>query len=263
MGTYVLINVVFACAYLLCGHGALQTPPTGMPEGRFLQAFFFSVETFGTIGYGNIYPVGILPNMVMVTEALVGLLVLAMSTGFIFARFSRPNARIRFSSHAVIAPYRGTMAFEFRIVNERSSQIVELGAKVLFARLTRADGTTRVFDDLTLERKHVVFFPLSWTIVHPIDENSPLAGLTATDFAASDAEFLVLLTGIDETFSQTVHARASYKGKEVVWGGQFASMFNPTTSDGVISIDIERLDAIETPPAERVSSSVPAGAMAE
>jgi len=245
VSTYVVINVVFACVYLLCGHGALNTPPTGMPEGRFLQAFFFSVETFGTIGYGNVYPVGVLPNFVMVVEALTGLLVLAMSTGLIFARFSRPTARIRFSRNALIAPYRGITALMLRIVNERSNQIVEVDAQLLFSRRADDDGTPRVFDELGLERRHVVFFPLAWTIVHPIDETSPLFGLTAEDLLNVDAEFLVLLKGIDETFSQTVHARSSYTAAELVWDAQFTSMFNPLTADGVVSIDLERLDAIE------------------
>jgi len=245
VGVYLVINVVFACAYLLCGHGALMSPPTGMPEGRFLQAFFFSVETFGTIGYGNIYPVGILPNFVMVAEALTGLLVLAMSTGLIFARFSRPTARIRFSTHAVVAPYRGITALMMRIANERSNQIVEVDAQVLFSRRADDDTRARVFDELGLERRHVVFFPLAWTLVHPIDETSPLFGLTASELREVDAEFLVLLKGIDETFSQTVHARSSYTAGEMVWEARFTSMFNPPTPDGVVSIDMDRLDAFE------------------
>ncbi|HEU5480883.1 MAG TPA: ion channel [Candidatus Tumulicola sp.] len=245
VSAYLVINVVFACAFLLCGHGALYTPPTGMPEGRFLQAFFFSVETFGTIGYGNVYPVGVLPGLVMVVEALTGLLVLAMSTGLIFARFSRPTARIRFSTNAVVAPYRGITALMLRIVNERRNQIVEVEAQLLFSRRSADDGSARVFDELGLERRRVVFFPLAWTIVHPIDETSPLFGLTPADLREMDAEFLVLLKGIDETFSQTVHARSSYRDDEITWNAQFTSMFNPPTPDGVVSIDMDRLDAIE------------------
>lgn len=259
VGTYLVINVVFACAYLLCGHGALNSPPTGMPEGRFLQAFFFSVETFGTIGYGNVYPVGVVPNLVMVVEALTGLLVLAMSTGLIFARFSRPTARIRFSARAVIAPYRGITALMLRIVNERSNQIVEVDAQVLFSRRGEDDGTSRVFDELGLERRHVVFFPLAWTIVHPIDETSPLFGLTAADLENVNAEFLVLLKGIDETFSQTVHARSSYTARELAWDAQFVTMFNPPTPDGVVSIDMERLDTID----ETRRGPAPVGAAAD
>jgi len=245
VSTYLVINIVFACAFLLCGHGALNTPPTGMPEGRFLQAFFFSVETFGTIGYGNVYPVGVLPGLVMVVEALTGLLVLAMSTGLIFARFSRPTARIRFSTNAVVAPYRGITALMLRIVNERRNQIVEVEAQVLFSRRSADDGSARVFDELGLERRRVVFFPLAWTIVHPIDETSPLYGLTPADLREMDAECLVLLKGIDETFSQTVHARSSYRDDEIIWNAQFTSMFNPPTPDGVVSIDMDRLDAFE------------------
>ena len=245
-GSYLVINVIFACAYLLCGPGALVSPPTGVPEGRFLQAFFFSVETFGTIGYGNIYPLGVLSNFVMVVEALAGLLVLAMSTGIIFARFSRPTARIRFSRSAVIAPYRGITALMLRIANERSNQIVEVDAQLLFSHRQDDDGAPRLFDELGLERRRVVFFPLAWTIVHPIDETSPLFGLTAADLEDMDAEFLVLLKGIDDTFSQTVHARSSYTARELVWEARFASMFNPPTPDGVLSIDLERLDSIDT-----------------
>ena len=213
MASYLLMNALFAVAFLLCGPGGLQAPPTGVPEGRFLQAFFFSVETFATIGYGNVYPVGTVANLIMTLESLVGLLGVALATGIIFARFSRPRAQIRFSHVALIAPYRGITAFEFRIVNERSSQIVQLDAKVLFTRFESVGGVeTRQFYDLELERRRVVFFPLAWTIVHPIDEHSPMFGLSREDLLASDAEILVLLTGFDETFSQTVHTRSSYKG---------------------------------------------------
>jgi inward rectifier potassium channel len=244
--SYLLINALFAVAFLLCGPGALQSPPTGAPEGRFLQAFFFSVETFATIGYGNIYPIGAVPNMLMTLESLIGLLGVALATGIIFARFSRPNAQIRFSNVAVIAPYRGITAFEFRIANERSSQIVQLEAKVLFTRFEPRGGVeTRQFYDLELERRRVVFFPLAWTIVHPIDAHSPLYGLSRADLLASDAEVLVLLTGFDETFSQTVHTRSSYKASEIIWNARFRNMFNPPTLNGILSIDMGKLHHIE------------------
>lgn len=246
--SYLLINALFAVAYLVCGASALQTPPTGMPEGRFLQAFFFSVETFATIGYGNVYPVGVASNVIMTLEALVGLLGVALATGIIFARFSRPTARIRFSRFAVIAPYRGVSAFEFRIVNERRNEIVQLEARVLLIRFEWIDGEhTRVFHDLALERRHVVFFPLSWTIVHPIDETSPLHGVTPEQLAESHTEFLVLLTGMDDIFSQTVHARSSYSASEVRWGARYRSVFNPPAPDGSLSIDVRRLDDVDVP----------------
>ena len=240
-GTILLLNTIFAVLYLLCGEGALAMPATGMPEGRFLQAFFFSVETFATIGYGHVYPIGIAANSVMTIESIVGLIAVALTTGIMFARFSRPTARIRFSQRALIAPYRGITAFEFRLANVRASQMVNLEAKVLFSRFG-AHKEKRDFADLALERRQVALFPLSWTIVHPIDETSPLYGLTAEDLASGDAEFLVMLSGYDETFATTVHTRTSYKPDEIDWGVRFASVYEKPGEDGMIKIDVGKLD---------------------
>jgi inward rectifier potassium channel len=177
---------------------------------------------------------------------LVGLLGFALATGLLFARFSRPTAKIIFSERAVVAPYRGITAFEFRIANARRNQLIEVEAKVLFARFEDSDGNSiRRFYTLALERNKVVFFPLSWTIVHPIDEASPLFGLTAADLTATNAEFLVLLTGIDETFSQTVHARSSYQADEVIWNAKFSSIFKKGGKGNTLSIDVRRLHLIE------------------
>ncbi|HUO51412.1 MAG TPA: ion channel [Gemmatimonadaceae bacterium] len=246
VGVFLLENAVFAGLYLLCGAGALATPSTGMPEGRFLQAFFFSVETFATIGYGAIYPVGVAANVLMTFESIVSLIGVAIVTGLMFARFSRPVARIRFSRTAVIAPYRGITALEFRLTNMRASQMVQLEAKVLFSRFDPKSGKgVREFSELPLERRQVVFFPLSWTIVHPIDDASPLRGVTAAQLAAMDAEFLVLLTGYDETFATTVHARTSYRAEEIVWGTKFRNIYEPPGTDGMVRIDVSRLDEVE------------------
>ena len=239
---YLLLNGVFAVAFVACGPGAL----VGGGEPGLLRAFFFSVETFSTIGYGIVSPTGLAANLVVTAEALVGLLWLALATGLLFARFSRPTARILFSRQAVVAPYRGGTAFEFRIANARSSQLIEVEAKVLFARFEQAGGrAVRRFYPLALERDSVVFFPLAWTIVHPITESSPLHGLTADDLRASDAEFLVLLSGIEEAFAQRVHARSSYKGDEIVWGARFADILHHPAGREPITIDVGRLDSIE------------------
>jgi inward rectifier potassium channel len=183
--------------------------------------------------------------LVVTLESLVGLLGFALATGILFARFSRPTAHILFSEKALIAPYHGNTAFEFRIVNARRNQLIQVDAKVLFSRFKDGRAEAREFTSLKLERERVPLFPLSWTIVHPIDSESPLFGLTAADVAAADGEFLVLLSGIDETFAQTVHARSSYKGEEIVWGGRFTNLFNPPR-DGLLSIDIGRLDSFES-----------------
>lgn len=244
---YLLVNTAFAGAYLLCGPGALRGPD-GDGLGPFAQAFFFSVETFATIGYGNIAPWGLAANRVMVVESLVGLLGFALATGLLFARFSRPTAAIVFSRSALVAPYRGGTAFEFRIVNGRTNQLVEVGARVLFSRFGPDGGGARQFTELKLERQHVVFFPLAWTVVHPIDPESPLYGLGPDDLQRSDAEFLILLTATDETFSQMVHTRTSYKPDEIVWGARFANLFNPPAPDGTLSIDMRRLHAFDRVP---------------
>jgi inward rectifier potassium channel len=243
---YVAVNVVFACFYLLCGAQALQAAPGNALSAPFLRAFFFSVETFSTIGYGNIVPVGLAPNVIVASEALFGLLGFALATGLIFARFSRPTAKILFSDRALLAPYQGITAFEFRIMNARNNQIIELGARVLFSRFEDGGGNrVRKYYELSLERARVVFFPLAWTIVHPIDEKSPMYGLTREELLATDTEFLILLTGIDETFSQTVHARSSYRADEVVWGAKFANLYIYDDDGHILGVDIERFHRFE------------------
>lgn len=248
LGAYVALNVAFALAYLACGPRALIDPSGTVPDGALTRAFFFSVETFGTIGYGAVAPSGLAANLVMSVEALVSLLVAALTTGIVFARFSRPTAAIRFSRQAVVAPYLGGEAFQFRIANTRRSEIVQLEARVLLSRMeTDAEGRRlRRFAPLQLERDRVVFFPLSWTIVHPIDERSPLWGMTQGDLAASEAEILVLLSGLEETFSATVHARTSYRADEIRWHARYANVFNPPRPDGTLSIDIGRLHEVES-----------------
>jgi inward rectifier potassium channel len=190
--------------------------------------------------------VGLAANLVVTFEALFGLLGFALVTGILFARFSRPTAKILFSDRAIIAPYRGITAFEFRITNGRRNEIIELHASVMFSQLeTREGRRMRRFYPLALERERVVFFNLSWTIVHPIDESSPLYGKTEQDLLAADAEFLVLLTGIDETFSQTVHTRSSYEADEIVWKAVYSDIYNPTSLSGRLTIDVRKLHSIE------------------
>ncbi len=242
VGSYLLVNGAFALAYVLCGPGALAGPG----QAGFARAFFFSVETFSTIGYGIVGPVGLAANLVVTVEALVGLLWLALATGLLFARFSRPTAKVLFSRTAVVAPYRGITAFEFRIANARSSQLIELKATVIFARFEDVRGrSVRRFYPLALERASVTFFPLAWTIVHPIDEASPLKGFTRDDLKSCDGEFLVLLTGVEETFAQHVHARSSYKWDEIVWGAKFSDILHHPRGDEAMTIDVGRLHAIE------------------
>ncbi|MEO8504913.1 MAG: ion channel [Acidobacteriota bacterium] len=240
---YLLVNLAFASAFYLCGPLAFGGMHSGFPGGRFVECYFFSVQTFATIGYGAISPLSLSANLLVVLESVTGLLLVALGTGISFARFSRPTAKVLFSDRAIIGPYRDITAFEFRIVNARDKEIIELQAKVLISR--RLANGDREFKQLELERDAVPFFPLSWTVVHPIDQASPLWGTSENELLAQEAEFLILLQGIDETFSQTVYTRSSYKAHEIDWGVNFASVYNPPDEDGGLSIDVRKLSATE------------------
>jgi inward rectifier potassium channel len=245
---YFAFNLLFAVTFVLCGENALLGPGIDMLGGRFARAFYFSVQTFATIGYGQIGPNGFLPNFIVTIEALIGLMYQALGTGLLFARFARPTASIVFSRNAVVAPYNGGQALEFRIANRRRNEIIELEAQVLFSSM-QADGRggrVRRYTALPLERNKVVFFPLSWTIVHPIDSASPFDGKTPADLEAAEVEVLVLLSGTDETFEQMVHARSSYRADEIVWNARFRSAFVSDGDRGQVTIDINRLHDIES-----------------
>src|SRR5258708_1865560 len=255
--SYIILNVVFAVAYLACGSDALQGAGAAMLGGRFSQAFFFSIQTFATIGYGQIAPNGIAANLTVTIEALVGLMYQALATGLLFPRFTRPTAAVLFSGRAVLAPYGDGRGLMFRIVNQRKNEIIELEAQVLFSAMEPdgRGGTVRRYARLALERNKVTFFPLSWTIVHPIDDTSPLARRSVDDLAGAQAEILVLLSGIDEALEQTVHARSSYRADEIVWNARFQSMFLREDGEARVLVDISRVHEIEPlpPPDSTVS----------
>jgi inward rectifier potassium channel len=245
-GGYFATNLAFAVGYLLCGPDALQgLSDVTNPESRFWESYFFSVHTLATIGYGTISPKSMPAHLLVTLEALVGLLGFALATGLLFARFSRPSARILYSSNAVVAPYREGTALMFRIANARSSQLIDVRATVSLGWLERIDGKpTRRFHELGLERRKVDFFPLHWVVVHPIDERSPLRGITREQLAASGAEVYVMITGVDEMFSQPVFSRTSYRAEDVVFGHRFSDIFIDPGA-GRVGIDLRRLHDIE------------------
>lgn len=245
-GSYVVINGLFAIAFLLCGPDALQSPTGTFAGHPFYRAFFFSVDTFATIGYGNIIPVGLAANTLVTIEALLNIVGVALATGVMFARFSRPSARIIYSRNAIVAPYRDKTALEFRIANARSSQLIDVQVQAILTKIERVGGSSvRKFHELDLERNRVVFFPLSWTVVHPIAPGSPMWGLTQADLVAADAELLVLLIGTDETVSESVHSRSSYQADEIVWGAKFATMFMRSEAEGIVGMNLNRIHDIE------------------
>jgi inward rectifier potassium channel len=250
---YLTLNGCFALFYEACGPGGLVNTLNTEINTPFLKAFFFSIHTSATIGYGSTVPVGIKTNILVALESVVSLLGLAVVTGLVFARFSRPVADILFSQNAVMSWIGNRRAFEFRIINARNNQIIDLHVRLLVSRFEpNANGTmVRRYYPLSLERESVVFFPLSWTIVHIVDKDSPLYGATQDQLCAAGAEFLILLTGMDETFSQVVNARSSYRANEIIWDAKFTDIFVYDPEGRMAGIDINRFHdtaRISTPP---------------
>jgi len=246
LALYFALNTLFSFGYMLCGPGAINGAEGTTLLGRFQDTFFFSIHTFTSVGYGHLTPNGLGPNLLVTFESFVGLVGFAIAAGLLIARFSRPTAKIRFSKVAVIAPYReGIPGFEFRIANVRRNQLLEVQARVIFSWMEVDNGRTlRRFSELKLERSKVTFLPLHWVIVHPIDETSPLKGLTQADLEKSHAEILINITAIDDTYSQTVHSRSSYTSEEIVWGARFADLFQ-YSDGGLVSADLQRLSDVE------------------
>ncbi|MBX9927341.1 MAG: inward rectifier potassium channel family protein [Gemmatimonadaceae bacterium] len=246
---YLGINVFFALVFYALGPEVLSGAGVSALGGRMWQAFFFSVQTFATIGYGSIVANGIAGNLVVTIEALIGLLAQALITGLLFARFARPTMSIQFSSIALIAPYQNGRALMFRIANRRRNELTEVEAQVTFSIVESGiAGLGRRYVPLVLERRRVDFFPLAWTLVHPITPESPLWGLSDTELREKEVEVLILLQGTDETFATRVGTRRSYRGDELVWGAKFISVFDQSRADGRVAVDLMKLDLYERAP---------------
>ena len=245
LAAYLVANLFFAALFYLIGVSHLQGADVSTPGRAFLSAFFFSTQTLTTVGYGAIAPASNAANALASFEALLGLMGFAVVTGLLVGRVSRPSARIAFSDNLLVAPYEGGTSLQFRIANQRSNSLMELEAKVLLMTVdATSQGLKRDYAVLRLERSSVYFFPLTWTIVHPIDSRSPLWEKTAKDLEELQAEILILIKGYDETFSQSVHARYSYRFDELVWGESFAPAFN-VDSEGDLILHIDRVSALK------------------
>lgn len=219
---YIILNLAFACVYYAVGADHLLGIIGQTPFEKFSEAFFFSAQSFTTVGYGRISPEGFITSTLASFEALVGLLALALATGLFYGRFSRPVAKILSSKNALIAPFKDITGFMFRVANKQRSQMVEVEVRVMYSIM---EEDIRKFYSLILEYHKIVFFPSIWTVNHPIDENSPLYGKTREDLLEGKAEFLVLIKGFDDTFSTNVHSRLSYTADELVWGAKFVNIF--------------------------------------
>lgn len=241
---YVGLNVVFAGLYLLDPHGV-----TGVRPDDFLDAFFFSVQTLSTVGYGVLAPADAYANLMVTVECFLNLVMLAVTTGVIFARVSKPTARVLFSKVATITLFEGKPHLMFRAINERSNQILEAEVMLSLARQTiTAEGRTwRRFQDLEVTRRRTPLFALSWTIMHPLDESSPLFGASPESLIADEVELIVVISGVDDTFAQRIHARYAYGAENIVWDKEFENVLS-IEPDGRWVLDYRKFHDLKDAP---------------
>ena len=256
---YISINLFFAGIYYLIGIQHLAGVNTGSPWKNFTEVFFFSAQTFTTVGYGRISPTGFMASAVSTFEAFLGLLSFAIATGLFYGRFSQPQAFIKFSHNALIAPFKNGTALMFRIVPYKNNNLSDVEIKVTISITTEENGKlTDKFFDLELEYAKINGLALSWTIVHPIDDKSPFFGLRKEDIANTDLEIMVFLKGFDQVFSNNVVTRTSYVNSEIIWGGRFNMMFKPSEDMNKTIIQIDKLndfDLIELPESAAIASA--------
>lgn len=239
---YLLVNIFFALLYLAGGVENFEGIEINNTLDLFLNVFFFSTQTFTTVGYGRINPVGVYPNIISSIESLTGLLSLALATGLLYGRFSRPVAKIIYSDNAIIAPFKGLNAFQFRIANMKNDHdMIDVETEVI---LSKEQNNSRKFYNLKLEYRKINFFNASWTINHIINEESPVYGLSEKDLKDSDCEFLILIKGYDNTFAQYVNSRYSYRYDELIWGASFANIYG-RSEDGRGMIELDKISLIE------------------
>jgi inward rectifier potassium channel len=227
LAAFIAVNIVFAMLYVTDPYGIANARP-----GSFADAFFFSVQTLGTLGYGVMAPKTLYANLLVTVESFTGVLTIALFTGIIFARFSRPQARVVFSKVAVETPFDGTPTLMFRAANQRGNSILDAEIRVSLASqyTTREGVTMRRFRELALVRPRNPLFALSWTVMHTLDETSPLYGLGLAEMLESDMELVVMLSGTDETINDRIYARHSYIAEEILWGRRFVDVVSVAPS---------------------------------
>jgi inward rectifier potassium channel len=237
---FLITNALFAFGYLAVGGVSHAAPQS------FRDAFFFSVQTMGTIGYGAMFPESTAANILVVAESIVSLLLTALATGLVFAKFSRSTARFMFSRRAVIAPVNGVPTLMFRLGNQRGNPIVNAQITLVLVRTERTtEGETfyRMLD-LKPSRERALSLSRSWNVLHPIDAESPLAGETPASVIEKEVELQIMLIGVDDISMQTVHAAHRYFAKDIVWGARMADVLTETP-DGHLQLDLSRFHDVE------------------
>lgn len=248
---YTTINLLFAGVFLAVGMEEIEGD-RGLTEWEhFWDAFFFSSQTMTTVGYGRTSPIGFLANIVAATECLIGLMSFAILTGVLYGRFSRPQAKIIYSKNALIGPFKEITAVMFRIANGRPNALIECEAQMMMSYID-TETNIRRFIQLPLEIPKVSALALSWTIVHPIDENSPMYGISASDLDEMDCEFVCLFKAFDETYAQTVHSRYSYPSDDVIWGAKFEMMYHRDNNGKATVLDLAKVGTFYEAPLPKV-----------
>jgi len=242
---YLLINAIFAVLYLVAGG-------ISGSGGTLKDAFFFSVQTMGTIGYGAMYPISTFAHALVTLESIVSMLVTALVTGIIFARFSQSSGQLVFSDKAAISPMNGVPTLAFRVGNDRASTVFEarVRASLIRTEKTKEGMTFYRLVDMQLARENSQALARSWTVMHPIDEKSPLFGATPESMKQQEVELVITVVGTDDTSLQPVHGRARYVIEDIVWGARHADVLRELP-DGRIELDVSKFDdLIETQPTE-------------
>ncbi len=243
---YVFINLIFAGVYYLIGVEHLAGINTSSEWTKFTEVFFFSTQTFTTVGYGRISPSGFLTSAVATFEAFLGLLNFAIATGLFYGRFSRPQMYLRFSDKALIAPFKDGTGLMFRMSPFKNNSLSEAEVKVTMAISTEENGKIiDKFYNLDLQISKVNSLVLSWTVVHPITEESPLYGFSQEDIQNTDIELLVFVKAFDEVFANSVVTRTSYISKEIEWGAKFKMMYYPSDDKNQTILDLDMLNAFD------------------
>ncbi|MEP7196047.1 MAG: Inward rectifier potassium channel Irk [Saprospiraceae bacterium] len=233
---YVVANFVFALSYFFVGPENLSGMQPGSDWYCFLQCYFFSVQSFTTVGYGGLFPKSLLSSTIAGLEALCGLLTFAIITGLVYTKFSKPNFRFNYSQNLLITPYKDIKGAMFRVVNAHKQKLMDVEAAMIFSYFP-IGSTTRAFRTLDLEIKKIFLFPLAWTINHPINDQSPLFGFSEQDFIDTRAEMIVLLSAYDEESGRIIKNQSSYHFSNFEYESKFGPMVEIIDGKTILYLD--------------------------